>query len=190
MDNAELKALLESHHRECYGWALSCCSRNPGQAETVLQTVYLKILQGLARFDGKSAFKTWLFAVIRRTAADNRRRRILRSLRLITFDDSTAEMAGANTADDSIYQSELQILFQQALTALPRRQREVLQLVFYHDLTLADAAEVMQVSIGSARTHYDRGKKRIREWLTKAKVFDESEFEHRIRRKEHPEIVR
>jgi RNA polymerase sigma-70 factor (ECF subfamily) len=168
---------------------MNCCSRNPVQAETVLQTVYLKILQGKARFEGKSAFKTWLFGVIRTTAADNRRRRLLRSLRLITF-DSTAEITCGNAADDSIYQSELQHLFQQALAALPRRQREVLQLVFYHDLTLADAAAVMQVSIGSARTHYERGKKRIRQWMTKAKVFDESEFERGLRRKERPEAVR
>ena len=190
MDNAELKALLESHHRECYGWALSCCARNPGQAETVLQTAYLKILQGKAQYDARSTFKTWLFAVIRRTAADNRRRRWLRSLRLVTFEDTSAEIASRKNIDDGLYQSELQQLFQQALATLPRRQCEVLQLVFYHDLTLADAAEVMQVSIGSARTHYDRGKKQIRDWLTKAKVFDESEFEHRLRRKEHPEIVR
>jgi len=189
MDNAELKALLETHHRECYGWALSCCWRNPDQAETVLQTVYLKILQGAARFDGKSAFKTWLFAVIRRTAAENRRRQWLRSLRLIRFEDTTTEFADAHNADESLYLSELQQLFQDALATLPRRQREVLQLVFYHDLTLSEAADVMQVSIGSARTHYDRGKKQIRDLLTKAKVFDDSEFEHRIRRKEHPEIV-
>ena len=190
MDNAELRFLLESHHRECYGWALSCCSRNPGQAETVLQTAYLKVLQAKAQFDGKSAFKTWLFAVIRTTAADNRRRRILRSLRLIRFDDATAEISGNSNADESIYQSELHQLFQQALNALSRRQREVLQLVLYHDLTLAEAAEVMRVSIGSARTHYDRGKKEIRQWMMKAKVFDESEFERRLGRKEHPEIVR
>lgn len=190
MDNAELMSLLESHHRDSYGWALNCCSRNPGQAESVLQTVYLMILQGKAGFDGKSAFKTWLFAVIRKTAAGNRRRRILRNLRLIRFDDTTAEIASAENADNAVYQSELQRLFQQALATLPRRQREVLQLVFYHNLTLAEAAEVMHVSIGSARTHYDRGKKQIRQWLTKAKVFDESEFERGLGRKKHTEIIR
>jgi len=48
---------------------------------------------------------------------------------------------------------------------------------------------VMTVSVGSARTHYDRGKKQIRQWMVKAKVFDESEFEERIGRRENSEII-
>jgi RNA polymerase sigma-70 factor (ECF subfamily) len=190
MDNAELKSLLESHHNDSYGWAMNCCSRDPGRAESVLQSVYLKVLQGKARFDGKSAFRTWLFAVIRTTAANDRRWQILRNLRFEGFDDTTVEMASAENVDRSVYQSELQKLFHQALATLPRRQREVLQLVFYHDLTLAEAAEVMQVSLGSVRMHYDRGKKQIRQWLMKAKVFDETEFEDGLGRRAHTGIVR
>jgi DNA-directed RNA polymerase specialized sigma24 family protein len=37
----------------------------------------------------------------------------------------------------------------------------VLQLVFYHGMTIEEAAEVMHISLGSARTHYDRGKKAL-----------------------------
>jgi RNA polymerase sigma-70 factor (ECF subfamily) len=52
-----------------------------------------------------------------------------------------------------------------ALGQLAERQREVLHLVFYQELTIEQAAGVMHISIGTARTHYERGKARLRELL-------------------------
>src|SRR5579864_5303308 len=82
LDDAGLRDALEAHHVESYGWALSCCRRRSEEAENVLQLVYLKVLSGKAVFDGKSSFKTWLFAVIRKTAAYEHRMELLRRLRL------------------------------------------------------------------------------------------------------------
>jgi RNA polymerase sigma factor (sigma-70 family) len=52
-----------------------------------------------------------------------------------------------------------------ALEKLPARQAETLHLVFYQDLTLNEASQVMRVSLGSVRQHYERGKARLRELL-------------------------
>src|ERR1700680_2159244 len=82
LDDYGLRNALEGHHFESYGWALSCCQRRRDEAENVLQLVYVKILSGKAVFDGKSSFKTWLFAVIRKTAAHEYRMELLRRLRL------------------------------------------------------------------------------------------------------------
>ncbi|MBZ5537224.1 MAG: RNA polymerase sigma factor [Acidobacteriia bacterium] len=185
MDNLTLKAQLEQLHPESYGWALSCCRRNPCDAESVLQAVYLKILEERARYDGKSAFKTWLFSVIRRTAADRRRRQLFFNFRHVKSEDAEAYPARGVSPDETLYQSEVHNLFRLALAALPRRQREVLQLVFYHGLNLGEAAQVMGVSLGSSRTHYERGKKRLRQTLLKAEVFHDS----RVGRRDIPGVL-
>src|SRR3954466_8894548 len=76
---ADLADELARHHRAAFGWALACCRWDPTAAEDVLHTAYLKMVDGRARFAGGSAFRTFLFGVIRRTASEERRRRAVRS---------------------------------------------------------------------------------------------------------------
>ena len=111
--------------------------------------------------------------MIRRTAADERRRRYFRLLRLGGYareheDDFEPAERGAGLEN-----AERLGIFRQALAKLPRRQQEVLHLVFYQDLTIESAAQAMGVSLGSARTHYERGKRRLGEWLRTSGPFHE-----------------
>ena len=170
MDIAELKAELETLHSASFGWALSCCRRDRAEAEEVLQTVYLKILEGKACFRGESSLKTWLFAVIRKTAIDEHRKNLLRKLKWSDGSEQTRQVSQTEEPGLAFEKSETQALFQSALKTLPRRQREALHLVFYQDLTLSEAADVMGISIGSARQHYERGKKRLRESLGQTEI--------------------
>jgi RNA polymerase sigma-70 factor (ECF subfamily) len=168
MDSAALRDQLEACHQESFSWALNCCGRDRREAEDVLQTTYLKILDGRARFDGRSAFRTWLFAVIRRTAADRWRRRVLQSLRFVPLDAFLDASAGDPGPDERVQGGELRALLERALGRLPRRQREIVLLVFYHGHTIAAAAAVLGIGVGSARTHYARGKARLRALLVAA----------------------
>jgi RNA polymerase sigma-70 factor (ECF subfamily) len=185
MDIAELKAELETLHSASFGWALSCCRRDRAEAEEVLQTVYLKILEGKACFRGEASLKTWLFAVIRKTAIDEHRKNLLRKLRWSDSSEQSTLVSPLEQPGVAFEKSETQALFQNALKSLPRRQREALHLVFYQDLSLSEAAAVMGISIGSARQHYDRGKKRLRESLGQT----ESAYGIGWRGKENPGAV-
>jgi len=185
MDITELKAELEMLHSASFGWALSCCHRDRAEAEEVLQTVYLKILEGKACFRGEASLKTWLFAVIRKTAIGEYRKNLLRKLRWSDSSEQAALVSPLEQPGVAFEKSETQALFQNALKSLPRRQREALHLVFYQDLSLSEAADVMGISIGSARQHYDRGKKRLRESLGQT----ESAYGISWRGKENPGAV-
>jgi RNA polymerase sigma-70 factor (ECF subfamily) len=163
---SELRRELTVHHRAAHAWARHCCRRDSAEAEEVLQVSYLKVLDGRARFDGRSSFKTWLFAVIHRTAADHGRRRALRDLLALRWGAEEARREPAPGADARLDTAQQRALLERALAALPRRQREVLLLVFHHEMTVDDAAGVMAIGVGSARQHYARGKERLRQLLT------------------------
>ncbi|MBD3629305.1 RNA polymerase sigma factor [Cyclobacterium sp.] len=151
MTRDQLEALVKYLHKDAFLWARQCCGFDGEMARDVLQHVYLKILEGKATFHQQSAAKTWLFAVIRYTS--------LEWIRKKPVENSLPEII---EIEDQIPEQEERISHEALIQLLPARQKEVLLLVFYHGLTLEKAAGIMQVSLGTARTHYDRGKKNLK----------------------------
>jgi len=153
MTPAETRDEIERLHAAGFAWSMACCGRNRERAEDVLQTSYLKVLDGRARFEGRSSFKTFLFGVIRRTAAEERRRAALALL----FGRDGARPGAPATGADPVERLALA----SALARLPRRQREVLELVFSHGMTVEESAVALAIAPGSASAHYARGKRRL-----------------------------
>ncbi|HEX4628202.1 MAG TPA: RNA polymerase sigma factor [Gemmatimonadales bacterium] len=166
MSRADLAPELERLHPAAFGWALSCCGWDRTVAEDVLQASYLKLLDGRARFDGRSSLRTFVFGVIARTAREARRRAAL--ARWIPL---AALVLGAEVADGrpdpatALARDDEAARLVRALARLPARQRQVLHLVFYEELTIAEAARVAGISLGTARTHYERGKAALKKRL-------------------------
>ncbi len=159
---SQLEAELSQSHQASFGWALSCCRGDEADAADVLQDAYLKVLEGRARFEGRSTFRTFLFGVIRRTAQERRRRQRVR--RAVTWALGGEPQPSADPSH-AVYRSERTRRLATALGRLSARQREVLHLVFYEDMTISEAASALGISLGTARTHYERGKRRLRSLL-------------------------
>jgi len=160
----DVLAALEEHHSQSYAWALSCCGWRIHLAEDVLQTAYLKVVDGRAVFSGRSSVKTWFFEVIRRTASDFRRSAFLKRWVGLEQVQERMEDSGTGPVEALIAEEEASELLR-TLTSLPARQREVIHLVFYSGLSIREAGDLLGISIGSARTHYERGKKKLKELL-------------------------
>ncbi len=154
----DLVPRLEALHDASFGWAVHCCGGDHDEAADVVQASYVKVLAGRAVFEERSSFRTWLFGVIRFTALEVQRRGARE--RVLAAQQEPNDPPPS--ADEALVLAEEQVRLQQALAQLPERQREVLHLVFYQGLSVSEAAQVMLLSVGSARVHYDRGKKRLR----------------------------
>jgi RNA polymerase sigma-70 factor (ECF subfamily) len=159
MDKQQLGKLLETSHREAYLWSRQCCDYDDELAKEVLQRVYLKIFEGRAQYGGRSSFRTWLFSVIRYTAIDS-----LKDTRRHSDLDEAMTVAVETPPEETDYQAMLQ--------QLPEQQAHVLLLAFYHGMTLEVISAVMEISVGTVRTHYERGKKKLKELIEKKQMQD------------------
>jgi len=160
-----LREELERMHPASFAWALWCCDRRREEAEEVLQSAYLKAFEGTASFNGDSSLRTWFFSVIRRTAGEQRRRRWLRQQLIERWFLAPPDVSPAPNPETMARTSESSRALLQALAALSTRQREVLHLVFYQDMTIEEAARILNISLGTARTHFARGKQQLRQLL-------------------------
>lgn len=155
----EMRKWLQESHPACYGWAMHCCDRRREDALEALQTAYQWILEGRAVFRGEGSWQAWTFGVIRNAA---RRRR--RSVFTWEFRHLSLDQALPLTAQDPAPEEDYSVLAAQ-LKRLSTRQRDVLHLVFYEEMTIDESARVLGISPGSARRHYERAKERLRKLL-------------------------
>jgi RNA polymerase sigma-70 factor (ECF subfamily) len=153
MNRTQLDHLLKIHHRDAYLWARQCCSFNDDLAKDVLQQVYLKILEGKAKLNVEEKAKTWIFSIIRYTAIDHLRK----TGKFISIEDAEEIAEIEEEIDLTDYKA--------IISLLPRMQQEVILMVFYHQMTIEQSAEVLEISLGTARTHYDRGKKNLKKLI-------------------------
>lgn len=155
---ARMRDELGQIHSASFGWALRCCDQNHDRASDALQTAYLRALSGSAKFEGRASVKTWFFGVIRMVSMEQRRTHLRSSASAPDHEELQRKTPPHARA---VHEHDEARVLAEALTKLSDRQREVLHLVFYEEMTLKDAAEVIGIGLGAASTHYDRGKKAL-----------------------------
>jgi RNA polymerase sigma-70 factor (ECF subfamily) len=118
----------------------------------------LKILEGKATLNEASKAKTWLFSIIRYTAIDELRK----AGKIIALDENQELIDLPEEVDGTDYDAIIKLL--------PSMQQQVILMVFYHQMTIEQSAEVLQIQLGTARTHYARGKKKLKELILKSQT--------------------
>jgi RNA polymerase sigma factor (sigma-70 family) len=164
---SDLAPQLAEFHSQSFGWALACCGRNHEQASDTLQQAYFKVLAGKVAYAGHAALRTWFFGVIRLTALETQRFSLSRWWWRASANEAEqhAVVDDAASPSQNLADREQAQLLSAALGKLAARQREVLHLVFYEELTLREASEIMGISVGTAAQHYERGKTKLHELL-------------------------
>jgi len=142
-----------------YRWLLRLVS-NETLAEDLLSEVFLDVWRQAGRFEGRSSVSTWLMSIARHKALSARRRRTDAEL------DEKIEATIADPADDpevALQEKNREELLRRALTRLSREHREVIDLVYYHDKSVDEVAQILGVPAGTVKTRMFYARKKLAE---------------------------
>ncbi|WP_245536309.1 sigma-70 family RNA polymerase sigma factor [Terriglobus saanensis] len=156
--------LIRPYERSVYAMAFSFL-RNEADAEDAAQEAFLKAFHNLASFRGESKFGTWLVSIVLNEARSRLRRKSAVRIESLNEDpDEPGHVSPALLRDwreipsEALERQEIKLLLQEAVTSLPEIYREVFVLRDVEELSIVEAAEILQVSIGAIKVRLHRAR--------------------------------
>jgi RNA polymerase sigma-70 factor (ECF subfamily) len=140
-DKLAMQVLFARHSTNLYRWLLRFVG-NETVAEDLLSDVFFDVWQQAGRYEGRAAVTTWLLSIARFKALSARRRRTDAEL------DETIEATVADSADNpeiALQKKGRNERLRQAITKLSPEHREIIDLVYYHEKSVDDAADILGI---------------------------------------------
>ena len=139
-------------------------TRNHAEAEDLVQDTLLRAYRAIGGFDGRHP-RAWLLTILRNTHINRNRRR---RPELLRDPDAAADRmisAASDERPDAGIDAEIDAEILRALTALDEPFRRVVELVDIDGLSYSEAAEVLDVPVGTVMSRLHRARSRIRDRL-------------------------
>ncbi len=156
--------LIRPYEHSVYMMTLSCL-KNEADAEDAAQEAFLKAFRHLASFRGEAKFGTWLVSI----ALNEARTRLRRegTVRMESIDQTPEESGRVSPAilrdwreipSEALERQEIRHLLQQAIESLPDLYREVFLLRDVKELSIAETAEALTISIATVKVRLHRAR--------------------------------
>jgi RNA polymerase sigma-70 factor (ECF subfamily) len=163
--------LIRPYERRVYVMALSLL-KNEADAEDAAQEAFLKAYRNLSNFRGESKFGTWVISITLNEARSRLRR--TKAVPMESLDeppDAEGHVSPALLRDwreipsESLERRETRQVLQEAISALPSIYREIFLLRDVEELSIADAAKVLQITPASVKVRLHRARMMLQKRL-------------------------
>lgn len=172
-DADAFEQLYRLHCRRVYSLCLRMV-RNPDLAEDLTQETFLAVFRGLRRFQGNSAFSTWIYRVARNTVLMCFRKKRLNETSLDDLANPDKENGRAplelGTPDRRIEAVPDRILLQAAVSKLSKGFRAALVLHDIHGYEHREIASILGWASGTSKSQLHKARLRVRESLRKVQA--------------------
>lgn len=160
-DRASFELLVDRYKGEIYNY-LRRYLADDAMAEDAFQTTFIRVFQKSEQFDPSRKFRPWLYGIATNQAIDLKRRSKRRSFQSLDIQtsgsDSRESTHAANIADyrqansDPLERAELRSRMEAAIDEVGEPGRSALELVYLQGLPYRDAAEILDVPVGTVKS--------------------------------------
>ena len=165
-DRLAMQALYARHHVKVFRFVLRLV-RNEASAQDLISEVFLDVWRQAARFEERSAVSTWILAIARFKALSSVRRR-----KEAQLDEEEAERIEdeADTPEVALQKKDTGEVLRQCLAKLSPDHREIIDLVYYHEKSVEEVAEIVDIPENTVKTRMFYARKKLAELLKQAGV--------------------
>ena len=159
-----MQLLYARHNVRIYRFVLHLAN-DRSLAEDLVSEVFLDVWRAAEGFKAKSKVSTWMLAIARHKALSALRRR---SDEQLDEDDATAITDPADDAETTVDKQDRSAVVQHCLSQLSTLHREVLDLVYYHEKSVDEVAEIVGAPVNTVKTRMFYARKRMQTLLEAA----------------------
>lgn len=155
-----MQALFTRHNARVYRFILRLV-QDSALAEDLTSEVFLGVWQQAHRFEARSAVTTWLLAIARYKALAELRRRTEP-----TGDEATEAADPADDPETVLAAKRRGEILRKCLGALSREHREIIDLVYYHEKSVQEVAQIVGIPGNTVKTRMFYARRKLSELLT------------------------
>jgi RNA polymerase sigma-70 factor, ECF subfamily len=165
-DQRAMQVLYARHHVRVYRFVLRL-TQDRSLAEDVVSEVFLDVWRRAGGFKGKSQVSTWMLAIARYKALS-----ALRAHSDAQLDEHAAVSVidPADDAETTMSKRDRSAIVQQCLSQLSALHREVLDLVYYHEKSVDEVAQIVGAPANTVKTRMFYARKRMQTLLEAASL--------------------
>jgi RNA polymerase sigma-70 factor (ECF subfamily) len=165
---AAMRTLYGRHHIRVYRFIARLVS-DTSCAEDLISEVFLSVWRQASTFENRSRGSTWILSIARFKAFTALGRR-----RDSQLDEASTEMVAdtADTPEQTALRTDRNAQLRGCITQMSREHREVIDLVYYHDKSVAEVAEIIHLPKNTVKTRMFYARKRLACLLSTHRDFD------------------
>jgi RNA polymerase sigma-70 factor (ECF subfamily) len=155
-DEGAFDALYKRYNVSLYNYILRLIHR-PHVAEEILQEVFLAVWEGAGDFKKRATVKTWLFRIAHYQAVSWLRRK----REVLTNDGELPDHPVPPQTESRVIATWQADQVRAALDKLSPEHRAVLELVFVHEMSYAEIAEVLECPVGTVKSRVSYARRNL-----------------------------